>query len=132
VAVLDYKSSDSAKSPDHIHRQGPVADKEWIDLQLPLYRYLVRSLGLPEPVQLGYVLLPRDVDKTGFEMATWSAEELEAADAAARAVVRGIRAGQFWPPTDPPPSVFSEFAAICHDDLLVAASLALDAVEEST
>lgn len=131
VAVLDYKSSDSAKSPDQMHRQGPVADKQWIDLQLPLYRYLVRSLGLPEPVQLGYVLLPKDIDKTAFEMAAWTAEELDKADAAARAVVRGIRAGQFWPPTDPPPNFFSEFAAICHDDQFVATALAADAGEES-
>jgi len=131
VAVLDYKSSDSAKSPDQMHRQGPVAAKEWIDLQLPLYRYLVRSLGLPEPVQLGYVLLPKDIDKTGFAMAEWTAEELESADAAARAVVRGIRAGEFWPPTDPPPSLFSEFAAICQDDHFAAAALDADGEEES-
>ena len=44
--------------------RGPVGDKQWIDFQLPLYRYLVRSLDLPEPVQLGYVLLPKDIDKT--------------------------------------------------------------------
>jgi len=131
VAVLDYKSSDSAKSPDQMHRQGPVADKQWIDLQLPLYRYLVRSLGLAEPVQLGYVLLPKDIDKTAFEMAAWTAEELAAADAAAREVVRGIRAGEFWPRTVPPPKFFSEFAAICHDDQFVATALAADAGEES-
>jgi hypothetical protein len=130
VAVLDYKSSDGAKLPDQTHRQGPTADKQWIDLQLPLYRYLVRSLGLREPVQLGYVLLPKDIDKSGFEIAEWTAEDLEIADAAARAVVRGIRAGQFWPPTDPPPNLFSEFAAICHDDHF-AASLAADVEEES-
>jgi ATP-dependent helicase/nuclease subunit B len=132
VAVLDYKSSDSAKTPDQVHRQGPVADKQWIDLQLPLYRYLVQSLGLPEPVQLGYVLLPKDIDKTGFQMALWTAEELASADAAARAVVRGIRAGQFWPPTDPPPSVFSEFAAICPDHILPPSPLAADGGEESS
>ncbi len=132
VAVLDYKSSDSAKSPDQMHRQGPVGDKQWIDFQLPLYRYLVRSLDLPEPVQLGYVLLPKDIDKTKFEMAEWTAEELAAADAAARAVVRGIRAGEFWPPTDPPPSLFSEFAAICQDDHFAAAALKTDGEEESS
>ncbi len=132
LAVLDYKSSDSAKTPEQIHRQGRASEKEWIDLQLPLYRYLVRSLDLPEPTQLGYVLLPKDVEKTDIKIADWSAEELEAADATARAAIRGILAGRFWPPANSPPSAFSEFAAICHDDLLVAASLSTDGGEEST
>ena len=35
LAVLDYKSSDSAKTPEQIHRQGRTSEKEWIDLQLP-------------------------------------------------------------------------------------------------
>lgn len=130
VAVLDYKSSDSAKSPEQVHRRGPVGDKEWIDLQLPLYRYLVRSLDLPEPAQLGFVLLPKDIDKVGFEIAAWTAEELDSADAAAREAVRSIQAGQFWPPKDPPPNLFSEFAAICQDDLFVAAALSAEAVED--
>jgi len=30
-------------------------------------------------------------------------------------VIRAIRAGVFWPPTDPPPAFFDEFAAICQD-----------------
>ncbi|HEX4000145.1 MAG TPA: PD-(D/E)XK nuclease family protein [Pirellulales bacterium] len=131
VAVLDYKSSDSAKSPDKVHRQGRAPEKEWIDFQLPLYRYLVRSLELPEPVRLGYVILPKDIDRSAIEFATWTPEELEAADAAARAAVRGIRAGQFWPPADPPPSSFAEFAAICQDDQFVAAALSAEAGEDS-
>lgn len=131
IAVLDYKSADGAKTPDQTHRQGRTGAKEWIDLQLPLYRYLVRSLGMAEPTQLGYVLLPKDVDKTAFKIAEWTPEELEAADAAARAAIQGIRAGRFWPPTNPPPNTFSEFAAICHDDLLVAASLSAEAAEDS-
>ena len=132
VAVLDYKSSDSAKSPDQMHRQGPVADKQWIDFQLPLYRYLVRSLDLPEPVQLGYVLLPKDIDKTEFRNGRVDGGGIGGRGRRGRAVVRGIRAGEFWPPTDPPPSLFSEFAAICQDDHFAAAALTTDAEEESS
>ena len=83
VAVLDYKSSDSAKSPDQVpsSRSG-CSTRRWIDFQLPLYRYLVRSLGLPEPVQLGYVrcCTERHRDKTGFAEngpEWWTVEELD-------------------------------------------------------
>lgn len=110
-AILDYKSADTAKTPEKAHQRG----EEWVDLQLPLYRHLARSLGIEGPVQLGYVLLPKDVDKVGFCMAQWTDADLAAADEVARQVVRNIRDEQFWPPTDPPPDFSAEFAAICQD-----------------
>jgi RecB family exonuclease len=110
-AILDYKSSDTAKTPEKAHQRGA----EWTDLQLPLYRHLARSLGIEGPVQLGYVLLPKDVDKVGFCMAQWTDGDLAAADEVARQVVRDIRDELFWPPTDPPPDFSEEFAAICQD-----------------
>jgi len=110
-AILDYKSSDAAKTPEKAHQRGG----EWVDLQLPLYRHLVRSQGIEGPVQLGYVSLPKDVEKVEFCMAQWTEADLAAADEVARQVVRGIRAERFWPPTDPPPDFSEEFAAICQD-----------------
>ena len=110
-AILDYKSSDTAKTPEKAHQRG----EEWIDLQLPLYRHLARSLGIEEPVQLGYVLLPKDVEKAGFCMAQWTDQDLAAADEVARQVVRDIRHERFWPPADPAPDFSEEFAAICQD-----------------
>lgn len=110
-AILDYKSSDTAKTPEKAHQRGG----EWVDLQLPLYRHLARSLGIEGPVQLGYVLLPKDVDKVEFCMAQWADEDLAAADDVARQVVRDIREQKFWPPTDPAPDFSEEFAAICQD-----------------
>ncbi len=83
-AILDYKSSDSAKTPERVHQRGG----EWVDLQLPLYRHLARSLGIEGPVQLGYVLLPKDVDKVDFCMAPWTDADLAAADEVARQVVK--------------------------------------------
>ncbi len=110
-AILDYKSSDTAKTPEKAHRRGG----EWVDLQLPLYRHLARSLGIEGPVQLGYVLLPKDVDKVEFCMAQWADEDLAAADEVARQVVRDIREQKFWPPTDPAPDFSEDLAAICQD-----------------
>ncbi len=110
-AILDYKSSDTPKTPEKAHQRGD----EWTDLQLPLYRHLARSLGITGPVQLGYVLLPKDVDKVEFCMAQWTNDQLAAADEIARQVVRDIRKELFWPPTDPPPDFSEEFAAVCQD-----------------
>ncbi len=129
-AVLDYKSSDTFRLPDEVHRGGPAADKRWIDLQLPLYRHLVRAMDLPETVRLGYVLLPKSVDNVGFQLAEWSLDELKQADEVARDVVRGIRAGRFWPPADSGSDKFPEFAAICQDDVFAIAADSADAGEE--
>ena len=110
-AVLDYKSSDTAAIPDKVHRKG----EDWIDLQLPLYRHMVRTRDLGDDVVFGFVNLPGDPDKTGFELADWGANDFATADETAAQVVRGIRQQQFWPPADPPP-VYSEWlAAICQD-----------------
>jgi hypothetical protein len=131
LAVLDYKSSDSHALPDKVHREGPKGAQRWINLQLPLYQHMVRARGLAEsamPVETGYILLPKDISKIGFEMAEWSDDELAAAIETAREVVRGIRRQKFEPPMSPPPKSFPEFAAICQEGRLAAALL--DAMEE--
>lgn len=112
VCVLDYKTSDSANGPRKTHqRQG-----NWIDLQLPLYRQLLAGLDLPATGKLGYILLPKDRTKTGIAWADWTAEELASADQCAADVIRAIRREEFWPPADPPPLGFDEFARICQED----------------
>jgi RecB family exonuclease len=109
--ILDYKSSDSGKSPEKVHQRSG----QWVDLQLPLYRHLVRSLGMDGPVRLGYVLLPKDISNVDFCLAEWTEDDLVAADEVAYDVIRDIRAERFWPPTDPPPDFSEEFASICQD-----------------
>ncbi|MCX7591562.1 MAG: PD-(D/E)XK nuclease family protein, partial [Kiritimatiellae bacterium] len=80
IRIMDYKTSDEAKTPEEIHL-GTVStetpdyarlvvdgkEKRWKDLQLPLYRYLLgRNRVLPESreVELAFFNLPRDVEKT--------------------------------------------------------------------
>jgi len=111
IVVFDYKTSDTPKSPREAHQRRD----EWVDLQLPLYRHLVRSLGIHQPVGLGYIVLPKDTSRVGFCLAEWSEEELRAADRSAIEIVRAIRNEAFWPPTQPAPDYFDEFAAICQD-----------------
>jgi hypothetical protein len=95
-----------------------------------LYRRARRAILGPK-ADMPKSLLPKDVEKTGFEIAAWTAEELATADEAARGVIRGILAGEFWPPADPPPDSFNDFAAICQDDLFAAAAISADAGEDS-
>lgn len=103
--LLDYKTSESAASPDARHRRGRGDGRAWVDLQLPLYRHLAPRLedaaGEPlperpspsEPVGLGYVNLPRDLAQVGHAAAEWSTEELAHADETARAALRPLLSG---------------------------------------
>ncbi len=112
--LFDYKTSEKALSPEARHLSG----KRWVDLQLPLYRHLAARRGISSPLRLGYILLPRELDKVGKSLASWSESDLLSADAEARKVVRRIRKGDFHKVEEPPP--FSEaYAAICQDGLLV-------------
>jgi hypothetical protein len=120
LAVLDYKTGDSASKPQQVHRHGDA----WIDLQLPLYRHLVHAAELADVdlarcrVVLGYILLPKDVQEIGLALAEWSADELAEADEVARHVIRQIRAGVFEPLASPPPAFSEDFAVITQDHRL--------------
>ncbi len=109
--IIDYKSSDTPKEPDKAHRQ---ADR-WIDLQLPLYRHLATGLGITGPIDLAYILLPKDISGVGIAVAPWTVAELQEADEEAAEVVRKVRNQLFWPPTAPPPDFSEDFAPICQD-----------------
>jgi RecB family exonuclease len=112
--ILDYKTSDSAKSPRQYHNPWDV----WEDLQLPLYWHLLQPAAEGKKVRLGYVLLVKDLSKIGLLEADWSQWEINQAIETAREVVRKIRDQVFWPPTSPAPKYFKEFAAVCRDDVL--------------
>ena len=118
IAIWDYKTADRGKTPNEYHYAG----KQWKDLQLPLYRHLAKEIetikGMDlSNLQLGYVLLPRELAKVGFSQAYWSAEELQAADEKAFEIIREIRTGRFWEPVARPPQFSEAFAAICQDQI---------------
>jgi len=110
VMVFDYKTSDTGKTPEKTHYQ--KKKEEWIDLQLPLYRHLVKSLGINSEVGLAYINLPKKLDDVTHQQASWDAEMLESADESARQIVRAIRDNIFWPPSDDG-GLMREFAEIC-------------------
>ncbi len=110
--VFDYKTSDTALEPKKKH----LKKGEWVDFQLPLYRYILEQAGYPSTINLGYIALPKDVDKTGALLADWTLEELDGAEDEAREIVRKIWNNEF-PKTDPPPPYSEKFAVICLDPI---------------
>ena len=112
--VLDYKSGDRGHTPEQAHRRGRGEMKQWVDLQLPLYRTLARAAGIAGPIELGYINVSRDLSKSCLAAATWSDAELDDALATACRIARDIRAGIFWPPAAPP-KYADAYAAICMD-----------------
>ena len=148
LVILDYKTGDSAESPEKKHYRrfkkvsGTVVQStlravpatvpdtflsharegEWIDLQLPLYQHLARGLGIEAPLELGYVVLPRDVASTGERIAQWDEAALADADQTAADVIRRVRNNDYGAgPVKPPPPFSEEFAAICQDRQFVPA-----------
>ncbi len=105
-AIFDYKTGDHGETPEETHRKGRRNNKEWVDLQLPLYRRLLAGIldGHLEPVvpeaawdrvRLGYILLPRDLDKVGLAEANWSEDDLALAYDTAARVIRRLRSEPF-------------------------------------
>lgn len=114
--ILDYKTSATARTPEQIH----VSGGEWVDLQLPLYKLLAPHAAIAglaaadgDLVDVGFFNLPARTEETGVRIAGWTAADHAAALAKAGAVVRGIRAGRFWPPEPDAARSFPEYDAIC-------------------
>lgn len=112
--VIDYKTSDSGKPPQQTH----LLRGSWVELQLPLYRYVVQPQHVPADadVELGYVVLPKSQSGVKFMSADWTAEQLAEADEVARRVGRAILNQEYWPPTTPPPT-YDDFPAICSGEI---------------
>ena len=89
--ALDYKTGAKGETPEKAHRNR----NGWIDLQLPLYRFLLQSRDIElDPTGLGYISLPPDPARSGFRLADWSMSDIEEAEATASEVIRIIREGR--------------------------------------
>ncbi len=118
IAVWDYKSSDKGYPPEKVHYM--KRKKAWKDLQLPLYRHLVKEVAAVagadfSNVVMGFILLPKKLDDVGFYPSSWDRELLLDADETARRVIRAIRKGVYWPPNSNPPQ-YTDYSAICQDN----------------
>jgi len=130
-AVLDYKTSDKARTPAEVHfgsrrksEQMPetlvpdtlAKNKRWADLQLPLYREFVRG-ELGSGFLTGYILLPSALGSGGFALWDGYCDALHgSALACAEAVIARIRAGIFWPPGELAGGYRDDFAGLLLDN----------------
>lgn len=113
--VIDYKTSAKGAKPAAAHlkklttRDNVPAwqvfddgDKpqRWINLQLPLYAWIVSRLeGCSEGAQAGYINLPPALSETAVNMWPELTDGMIAsAVECARGIIRSIKAGIFWPP----------------------------------
>jgi ATP-dependent helicase/nuclease subunit B len=138
--VVDYKTSDTAKTPAAAHlatakkaREYPEwarvtcegKERVWTDLQLPLYLHALPGLitGAEARAACGYFNLPKAIGDTGF--AGWDGYTLELQEAAmrcARGVLAAVREEKFWPPNELIDAERDAFAELFHRG--VAASVA--------
>jgi ATP-dependent helicase/nuclease subunit A len=124
LAIWDYKTGDKAKKPKQAH-YGEKAG--WKNLQLPVYRHLIKVLdwkehnvapeALNKNIVLGYINIPKSASECKFEVASFEDDLLEEADKEARQVIRQIRANVFWPPRYDNVNPWDDYVAICQNDV---------------
>ncbi len=100
--VLDYKTGERGLGPDRVHFTGGRPGSGWKDLQLPLYAWGARKIGLQGDLQVGFVLLGRELSQSHLQLAEWDQATFDEGLEVARQVVRKIRQKVFWPPSEPP------------------------------
>jgi ATP-dependent helicase/nuclease subunit B len=117
IGVYDYKTGEKADSPRNYHQ-----DKQgnWLDLQLPLYEFILGVFDLPKnyQVEFGLICLARETGRTTLQLADWTRDELDAAHEAAREVMRKVRQGMFWPPSSDIDTWHEAYNGICQTNVL--------------
>ena len=120
LRVLDYKTFNTAKTPEETHfgpprdegdlpeaaitradQQGRKKERSWIDLQLPLYHRLAANIWpdhAARGLQTGYILLPGDPDDTRVSLLDLEPSVQAAAERCAETVADRVARGVFWPP----------------------------------
>lgn len=135
LELIDYKTADSAKTPQEAHlktvaKKAPPAhlpdaaffDHEgktyrWVDLQLPLYVLSQQQSGATRP-SVAYFNLAKTLDKSG--LARWedfTQSHLDSARACAVAVIGQIKSGVFWPPNPDVREDYDDFAPLFPDGI---------------
>ena len=115
-AVIDYKTHKHRPEKKHFSHK----TQRWIDLQLPLYRHMLRAIGVhaeDEYVQLGYFNIGEREQDVRVNIANFSQQQYELADQQAAEVVRGVRTGQFEPNPDAATN-FDDYAVLCQTGVI--------------
>jgi|GEM_PF-1914440 len=96
--VIDYKTADVAKDPSRDHR---TSKGQWLNLQLPAYRYLLLRDGYPNHIQLGYLPLSQESSRIEPNILAWDDEVWKESECVLLETLSKIRSGIFWPPAQP-------------------------------
>ena len=134
--IIDYKTSNSPKSPRNTHLLSANTKKEpthlpeeayytlgdknyyWSNLQLPLYCDSEVSEENKELPELYYYNVPKSAEKT--TLALWdnfSNEDLNSAKECAKGILKCIKEGKFWPPNEQLDQRMDEFADLFPDGI---------------
>ncbi len=131
--VIDYKTGAKGTEPDKAHLKalrgaagGDIPDwqlcshdgkvQKWINLQLPVYAWVVSRFGGIGEVQAGYINLPPATSDTAVNMwDTLNDELIASAMNCARGVISSIRQGIFWPPAKSPE--YDDFGGLWFEDV---------------
>lgn len=95
-AVFDYKFQDQEKSANSMHTRSRAG--EWIGLQLPLYRMLLKQQGIGEQIRLATIPLSGEQGEVAPSWLEFDEATFEEAEGVAQEVGGKIRRGVFWPP----------------------------------
>lgn len=139
ILVIDYKTSDSGKTPkeNHLKRprsgayespayafteamtnaKGEALNQRWTNLQLPLYHEaaVASGLGASDRIGTAYWLLPSAVSEVALSVWDGYSRELHLdALACVAGVALDIRARRYFPP-NPKPEQFDDFAVLLGD-----------------
>jgi len=112
IRVIDYKTYARLKTPGETHfgsagvngflEEAKVMvdgkQKCWVDLQLPLYRFIAERLHPGRPVRVAYFILGADPSETSIQEFDLSDELQSSAIRCAEAVAARVACGEFWPP----------------------------------
>ncbi|MEI6071819.1 MAG: PD-(D/E)XK nuclease family protein [Verrucomicrobiae bacterium] len=111
IRVIDYKTYAKLKSPAETHFGSAAANgfleeakvvvdgkpKCWVDLQLPLYRFIAEALFPGHPVHVAYFILGADPSETSIQEFDLTDELQSSAIQCAEAVAARVARGEFWP-----------------------------------
>lgn len=128
--ILDYKTQDKPRDPEHSHRTKGENGLTWVDLQLPLYRTLAAAAQIPpQQCQVGYISVSADLSADPFLLAPWGEADFQDAHQQLEQLIRALRREVFWPPREAPGAT-DPFAGLTFDRCLDPNSFGTRAFEE--
>lgn len=110
ILVIDYKTFDKAGAgctkAKHVkekcdRKSGAVLEREWLNLQMPLYLHAARQIWLGKKISCAYFAAPKDTSQTGIDEWDDLDDAYESAMGKLAETVEKISAREFAPDKKP-------------------------------